>query len=84
MVENDEIAILEVEAIQLIAGGFGVHDIFVDDEGGALCVVRDALADLPSGVLVGRMRRELLRVGFACLMEPNLPKRSKSSSVLTV
>ena len=47
MVENDEIAILEVEAIQLVAGGFGVHDILVDDEGGALCVVRNALANLP-------------------------------------
>lgn len=47
MVENDEVAILEVEAIQLVARGFGVHDIFVDDESGALCVVRNALADLP-------------------------------------
>lgn len=47
MVENDKVAILEVEAIQLVARGFGVHDIFVDDEGGALCVVRNALADLP-------------------------------------
>lgn len=47
MVENDEIAILEVEAVQLVASGFGVHDILVDDEGGALCVVRNALADLP-------------------------------------
>lgn len=47
MVENDEVAVLEVEAVQLVARGFGVHDILVDDESGALGVVRNALADLP-------------------------------------
>ena len=46
MVEYDEIAVLEVEAVQLVAGGFGVHDIFVDDEGGAFGVACYALADL--------------------------------------
>lgn len=55
MVENDKVAILEVEAIQLIAGGFGVHDIFVDDEGGALGIARDALADLPYGAESGAL-----------------------------
>lgn len=84
MVEDDEVARLEVEAVQTVAGALGVVHVLIDDVRGALGVVRDALADLPSGVLVGRMRREVLRVGFACLMEPNLPKRSKSSSVLTV
>lgn len=47
MIENDEVAILEVEAVQFVAGTFCVHDIFVDDEGGALGVRGNALADLP-------------------------------------
>ena len=46
VVEDDEVAVLEVEAVQLVACGFGVHDIFVDDKGRALGVARDALADL--------------------------------------
>lgn len=51
---TDEVAILEVETIQLVAGGFGVHDILVDDERGALCVVGDALADLARGVSMAK------------------------------
>ena len=47
MVKNDQVAILKVEPVQFIARGLGVHDIFVDDECGALSVGRDALADLP-------------------------------------
>ena len=46
VVEYHEVAVLEVEAVQLIAGAFRVHDIFVDDEGGALGVACNALADL--------------------------------------
>lgn len=49
MVEDDEVAVLEVEAVELVAGGLGVHDVLVDDVGGALCVGRDALADLADG-----------------------------------
>ena len=52
MVQHDEVAVLEVEAIELVAGGFGVHYIFVDDEGGAFCVACYALADLAGEVLV--------------------------------
>ena len=52
MVEDDEVAGLEVEAVELVAGGFGVEDVFVDDEGGALSVRGDALADLSARVLV--------------------------------
>jgi len=52
VVEDYEVARLEVEAVQFVAGGFGVHDIFKDDEGGTLCVARDALADLSGWVLV--------------------------------
>ena len=47
MVEDYEVAVLEVEAIQLIAGALCVHNIFEDDEGGAFGVVGYALANLP-------------------------------------
>lgn len=47
MIEDYEVAILEVEAVQLIAGALCVHDIFKDDEGGAFGVVGYALANLP-------------------------------------
>ena len=46
MVEDYEVAILEVEAVQLVAGAFCVHDIFVDDESGAFGVCSNALANL--------------------------------------
>jgi hypothetical protein len=46
VVEHDEVAVLEVEAVQLVACALGVHDIFVDDEGSAFGVGCDALADL--------------------------------------
>jgi hypothetical protein len=40
---TNEIPILEVEAIQLIACLLRIHDIFINDEAGALGVVRRAL-----------------------------------------
>lgn len=46
MVEDDEIAVLKVETVELVASLFGIYNILVDDEGGALCVVCDALTDL--------------------------------------
>ena len=46
MVEDDEVAVLEVEAVEFVAGGFGVHDVFVDDEGGTLGIACYALSDL--------------------------------------
>lgn len=46
VVEDYEVAGLEVEAVELVAGGFGVEDVLVNDEGGALGVCGDALADL--------------------------------------
>lgn len=46
MVENNEVAGLEVETVQLVAGGFGVHDILVDDECSAFGVACDSLTDL--------------------------------------
>ena len=54
MVKDDEVARLEVEAVQAVAGAFGVVDVFIDDVGGAFGVGCDALADLPGlVVLVG-------------------------------
>ena len=43
---TDEVAVLEVEAVELVAGLLGIHYVFIDDEGGALCVRGDALTDL--------------------------------------
>lgn len=43
---TDEVSVLEVEAVQLVASRLCVHYIFIDDEGCALGVVGDSLADL--------------------------------------
>lgn len=43
---TDEVAVLEVEAVELVAGRLCVHYVFIDNEGGSLCVVGNALADL--------------------------------------
>lgn len=43
---TDEIPVLEVEAVELVAGRLCVHYVFIDDEGSALGVVGDALANL--------------------------------------
>jgi len=43
---TDEVAVLEVEAVELIAGLLGIHHVFIDDEGSALGVRGDALTDL--------------------------------------
>lgn len=82
VVENDEVAVLEVEPVQLVAGGFRVHDIFVDDEGRAFGVAGDALADLTAGLLVVLSHRG--RVADANRIGPNFPKRSNRSSVETL
>lgn len=52
MIEHDEIAGLEVEAIQLVAGLLGVHDVFEDDECGTLGLWGHALAYLAERTLV--------------------------------
>ena len=62
MVEDDEVAVLEVEAVQLVAGALRVHDIFVDDEGGALGVACDALADLAGRFVSGTRSRDWVEV----------------------
>jgi len=37
---------LEVEAVQLVASLLCIHHVFIDDEGGAFGVGRDALSNL--------------------------------------
>lgn len=46
MSRTNEVAILEVETIQLITRRLCIHHIFINHERGALGVVGDALADL--------------------------------------
>lgn len=46
MSRTNEVAILEVETIQLITCRLCIHYIFINHERGALGVVGDALADL--------------------------------------
>jgi len=60
MIENDEVSVLEVETIELVACLLGVYDIFVDNEGGALCVVGDTLADLTDGTEFAKELKEFV------------------------
>ena len=83
MVENDEVAVLEIEAVEFVAGLFGVYNILVDDECGALCVVGDALTDLTDSSLA-QGRAESSKRSNAHRTGPNLPKSSKRSSGLTL
>jgi hypothetical protein len=45
-VRTNEIPILEVEAVQLVASHLGIHYVFIDNECCAFRVVGDSLADL--------------------------------------
>ena len=58
---TNKISILEVEAIQLVAGLLGVHDVFKDDVGGALGVVCNALTYLADGPKATEKLEEILR-----------------------
>ena len=49
MVQDDEVAVLEIKPVEFVAGLFGVGDVFVDDEAGAFGRVGGALADLSDG-----------------------------------
>jgi len=46
VIENDEVALLEVESVELVAGLLCVNYFFIDDECGAFGVVGDSLAYL--------------------------------------
>jgi len=58
MVEDDEVSVHEVKAVQSVAGIFGVHDVLVDDVGGALCCVGRAGSDLPDGTMLAEQVEE--------------------------
>lgn len=61
VVQDHEVAVLEVEAVQLVAGTLCIHDIFVDDESGSLGICRDSLADLTEKKLVLALSRVVRR-----------------------
>lgn len=46
MIQNNQVTVLEIEAVELVAGLFCIHYVFIDNEGCAFGVVGDALADL--------------------------------------
>lgn len=48
---TDEVAVLEVEPVQLVAGLFRIRDVFIYHERSALGVCSDALAYL-AGILL--------------------------------
>lgn len=82
---TDEVSVLKVEAVQLVAGLLSIHDIFVNDECGAFGVVGDALADLTVlCISVSHPSNSLRRGNAAYRTGPNLPKRSNSSSGVTL
>lgn len=85
MLRTDEIPVLEVEAIQLVASLLGIHHILVNDKRRTLRIVCDALADLTIKVVRYRVVRPRVEGGCSTYrIGPNLPKRSKSSSGVTL
>jgi hypothetical protein len=62
VVQDDQVARLEVEAVQAVAGALGVVHVFIDDVGRALSVGCDALADLPGGNVLANAPVSVKRV----------------------
>ncbi len=82
MQHTDKIPILEIEAIQLIARLLCVHDILVDHESRAFCVVRYTLSYLPvpkikSTLSKGLRRRSRVHTGRAqtCRIAQKVPQK---------
>lgn len=80
---TNKIAILEVETIQLVTRLLRVHNIFVNNKRCTLSSIGSALPDLSvlrisAGVSEIAWMRGIYRIG------PNFPKRSKSSSGVTL
>ena len=48
-IRTDQVSVLEVEAIELIACLFGVVNVLVDNECGSLGVIGNTLANLTAG-----------------------------------
>jgi hypothetical protein len=43
---TDEVAVLEIEAVELIASLLSIHYVLIDNEGSALGIASNTLADL--------------------------------------
>ena len=95
---TDEVSVLEIESIEFVACLFGVVHIFVDNICGALRVVCNALTylsdesnqrwladngSIASPKRVWQVVCSRLDI-VAYRMGPNLPKRSKSCSAVTL
>jgi hypothetical protein len=61
MIKNDEVSVLEVETIELVACLLGVYDILVYHKRSSLCVVGDTLADLTDGTEFAKELKEFVR-----------------------
>lgn len=77
VVQHDEVAVVEIVAVQLVEGVFGLEHVFVDHKGCAACVGRYPAADLSRGVLDG-LGGEASEGQY--LISPNLPNSSKKAS----
>ena len=83
-VRTDEVAVLEVEAVELAAGLLRIHYILIDHKSRSLGRVGDALAYLAAekgqswGFWGLSQSMEAYRIG------PNFPKRSNNSSGVTL
>lgn len=84
LLRTNEITVLKVETVQFVTGLLRIHDIFVDDEGGALGVVGNALADLAADGISTAVADNIRTRAWTYRIGPNFPKRSKSSSGVTV
>jgi hypothetical protein len=83
-VHTDEIAVLEVESVQLVAGLLRVHHLLIDDKCSPLGIVGDALPYLS----VSRGQHHSLSayrvMAAAYRIGPNFPKSSKRSSAVAL
>jgi hypothetical protein len=80
---TNKVTVLEVEAVQLVASLLRIHHVFIDDERGAFGIRGDTLADLATRG-VSRVSEGGEKDADAYRIGPNLPKRSKSSSGVTL
>ena len=86
VIHTDQVSVLKIEAVELIACLFGVVDVFVDNKCSALGVIGNALADLAGKSQTGQNydddddddKWQTYRIG------PNLPKRSNNWSAVTL
>jgi hypothetical protein len=63
MQHTNKVPVLEVVAVQLVAGLLRIHNILIDNEGGALGVARNALSNLTvSKSKQGASRRQVSEV----------------------